>query len=268
MQAERRVLCISLHDVAPATLGDCRETLEFLDSLRIGPVALLVVPDYHGLGRADRDGPFCEFLRDRERRGDEIVLHGFWHLDLATRRMGLRDWIERRVYTAGEGEFSRLDDNTARTRILRGLAVLRLAGWQPRGFVAPAWLMSPGTRAALDSLPFRYCATRDLVIPLGRDEVIRAPSLVVSTRSAWRRFVSPVWNESRARRQLDCAVLRAALHPRDLRYRGIERVWRRLLGRLAERTVLTEGQLVTEIRELRRNLRATSRTRHAPATQP
>jgi hypothetical protein len=47
-------LSVSLHDVAPATLDDSRDTLAFLDDLRVSPVALLVVPDYHGLGRADR----------------------------------------------------------------------------------------------------------------------------------------------------------------------------------------------------------------------
>ena len=77
----RRFLCVSLHDVAPGTLQDCGRTLAFLDALRVGPVALLVVPDYHGQGRIDRDDRFCEFLRARARRGDEIVLHGYLHRD-------------------------------------------------------------------------------------------------------------------------------------------------------------------------------------------
>ena len=85
MPPEQRRLCVSLHDVAPATIGDCADTLAFLDELRVGPVALLVVPDYHGLGRIDRDEQFCEFLRARELRGDEIVLHGFFHRDAGGR---------------------------------------------------------------------------------------------------------------------------------------------------------------------------------------
>lgn len=46
-----RALCVSLHDVAPATLADCARILAFLDDLQFGPVALLVIPDFQGTGR-------------------------------------------------------------------------------------------------------------------------------------------------------------------------------------------------------------------------
>ena len=244
MRSDRQVLCVSLHDVTPATLGDCAATVEFLDRHHIGPLALLVVPDYHGLGRMDRDERFCEFLRARERQGDEIVLHGFWHRDSDRPFRGLRDWIERRVRTDGEGEFSALDCGAARGRILRGLAVLRSAGWQPRGFVAPAWLMSPGTREALEDLPFEYCATRDYVVPLPAGDPIAAPSLVMSTRSAWRRCLCPLWNGARLRQRQHAPILRAALHPTDIRYPRIADLWRGMFAQLAGRRQLTEGQLV------------------------
>jgi len=242
--ADRRVLCVSLHDVAPATIRDCADTLAFLDALRISPVALLVVPDYHGSGRVDRDRRFCDFLCSRVERGDEIVLHGLRHEDTAAPGRGLGDWFERRVYTAGEGEFSRLNGDTARRRILRGLAVLRCAGCYPEGFVAPAWLMSLGTLNALESLPFRYCATRDFIVPLRGAPRISAPSMVVSTRSPWRRALSPLWNRLRLQRRSDQAVLRVALHPKDIRYPDIRTLWHDVLLRLADREVTTEVRLV------------------------
>jgi predicted deacetylase len=240
-------LCVSLHDVAPATLPACREVLALLDRLRIGPVALLVVPDYHGLGRADRDERFCDFLRARARRGDEIVLHGYFHRDPDAKTRSLRDWLERRVYTDLEGEFARLETNVARARLLRGLAVLRSAGWQPSGFVAPAWLMSPGTCDALEGLSLRYYATRDNLCLLAGERLLHAPSLVVSTRSAWRRALSVPWNCATLARHLDAPVLRAALHPADLRHRGIETLWRRLLGAMEGRQVVTEGALAAAL---------------------
>jgi predicted deacetylase len=240
-------LCVSLHDVAPATLPACREVLALLDRLRIGPVALLVVPDYHGLGRADRDERFCDFLRARARRGDEIVLHGYFHRDPDALTHGFRDWLERRVYTDFEGEFARLDANVARARLLRGLAVLRSAGWQPSGFVAPAWLMSPGTCDALEGMPLRYYATRDNLWMLAGERRLHAPSLVVSTRNAWRRALSVPWNCAALARHLDAPVLRAALHPADLRHRGIEALWRRLLGAMEGRQVVTEGDLAAAL---------------------
>lgn len=238
-------MCVSLHDVAPATVNECVETLAFLDSLLVGPVALLVVPDYHGLGRVDHDERFCEFLRMRAGRGDEIVLHGYCHRDRTPPGSGMRDWLERRDRTAGEGEFSRLDAGTARVRILRGLAVLRAAGCQPRGFVAPAWQMSPGTLVALETLPLQYCSTRDSVLLIGTDRLIAAPSLVASTRSLWRRALSPLWNQVRLTRRIRSPVVRTALHPSDMRYPAVQRLWRTLFRRLADRACVTEADLAS-----------------------
>lgn len=239
-----RLLCISLHDVAPATLDDCANTLAFLDDLRLGPVALLVVPDYHGLGRVDRDRRFTSFIESRILRGDEIVLHGLRHMDTGPRPRGIREWLTRRLYTDGEGEFGQLDFEAARTRILRGLIVLRSAGWHPTGFVAPAWLMSPSVLCALDETPLQYCATRDAVVVLQSGQRIAAPSLVVSTRAAWRRALSPMWNRALLARHASSRVVRAALHPADLRYPAMERLWRRLFSQLADREVVTEAQLL------------------------
>jgi uncharacterized protein len=243
----RRLLCVSLHDVAPATLSACRDILAFLDRQRIGPIALLVVPDYHGLGRADRDERFCDFLRARVRRGDEIVLHGYFHRDPDREPRGLIDWLERRAYTDLEGEFARLDANVARARLLRGLAVLRSAGWQPSGFVAPAWLMSPGTCDALEGMPLRYYATRDSLWLLAGERRIPAPSLVVSARGPWRRALSVPWNCAILARYLDAPVLRAALHPTDLRHRSTEALWRRLLSATGDREIVTEGALAATL---------------------
>jgi hypothetical protein len=237
-------LCISLHDVAPATLDDCANTLAFLDELCPGPVALLVVPDYHGLGRVDRDARFASFIESRIRRGDEIVLHGYQHLDVATPAHGFREWLMRRVYTDSEGEFSQLDFEAARTRILRGLVVLRSAGWYPNGFVAPAWLMSPKALSALERTPLRYCATRDAVVALRSDHSVAAPSLLVSTRSAWRRTLSPVWNQAMLARHASSRVVRVALHPSDLHYSAMERLWRRVFAQLGDRKIVTEVQLM------------------------
>lgn len=265
---DRRLVCVSLHDVAPATRDACARTLDFLDRLDVTPVALLVVPDYHGLGRVDRDARFVDFVAKRLRRGDEVVLHGFRHEDAAARPCSPSDWFERRLYTAGEGEFARLGVAAARSRILRGLAVLRAAGWDACGFVAPAWLMSPGTSEAVESLPLEYCATRNQVLPLRQGGPIAAPSLVVSARSPWRRLASLAWNRALLQRYRRAPVLRAALHPGDLEHRELRSLWQQFLLAAADREVVTEGRLFA----LRRHVepgdgpRVSSRARAAATT--
>ena len=240
-----RALCISLHDVAPTTLPECRRVLELLDARSLGPVALLVVPDYHGLGRADRNGPFRDFIDARRARGDEVVLHGLRHLDEGPPCRGLGEWIDRRVRTASEGEFARMDLEQATQRLLRGLAVLRGAGWQPHGFVAPAWLMSEGTFAALETLGFDYTCTRDTILPLHGEPGIAAPSLVCSARSRWRRVASSAWNRARRAGLVHTRVLRAALHPADARHVELLQLWGDLLDGIRDgRRVLTEGALL------------------------
>jgi hypothetical protein len=53
-----------------------------------------------------------------------------------------------------------------------------------------------------------------------------------------------LWNQARLTRLNRAPVIRFALHPRDIRYGALEALWRRLLGQLADRRIVTEGQLV------------------------
>ena len=179
-----RTLCISLHDVAPATLADCARMLAFLDELHLGPVALLVIPDFHGTGRVDRDRRFMSFIESRILHGDEIVLHGYRHDESAPPGRGLRAWLARWMGTDPRAEFASLPFEAARTRLLHGLAILRAAGWQPSGFVAPDWRMSGGTCDALEDLPLRYFSTRDAVTLLGSQQRITAPTLTLGAPAA------------------------------------------------------------------------------------
>jgi predicted deacetylase len=253
--SEARFLCVSLHDVAPPTLPACIDAVAFLDAQRIGPIALLIVPDYHGHGRVDRDARFHAFIESRILQGDEIVLHGWRHLDEVPSRMRPDEWLLRRLGAERGGEFSRLDLDSARVRLLRGLAILRSAGWYPDGFVAPTWVMSDGTLTALEDLQLQYCSTRDHIIDLRSGERWLAPSLVMSPHAEWRRMVSPLWNRLLLRRFARHPVLRLALRPADVRIPALAASWQDLFSQLAERRFVTEGALV-----------AARRPRSAPAS--
>ena len=242
-----RTLCISLHDVAPATLADCARILAFLDDLHLGPVALLVIPDFHGTGRVDRDRRFMSFIESRILQGDEIVLHGYRHDESAPPGRGVRAWLARRMGTDQRAEFSNLRFEAARTRLLHGLAVLRSAGWQPSGFVAPDWLVSSGTCDALEDLPLRYFSTRDAVILLGSQQRITAPTLTLGAPAAWGRASGWPWMRALARLRTTSPILRIALHPTDQRDPAFERIWRNLRLRIDDRLVITEDQLVSSL---------------------
>lgn len=228
----RDEFAVSLHDVAPATWNACERLLALTDLLGV-PVTLLVVPHYHAGTRADADGGFVAALRLRVALGDEIVLHGYRHEDRGAGARSPREWLTRRVYTASEGEFAALDLATAADLIARGRDVLTSLGLAPAGFVAPAWLMSEATVAALGASGLRYAATRDELIDLGSARRVAAPSLVYSTRARWRRALSKAWNAARLAALDGAPRIRAALHPADAAHAAVLADWTRLLDQLA-----------------------------------
>lgn len=233
-------LLVVLHDVAPQTWPVLAPLAAELDRMGPIPLSLLVVPDHHGRGMLPEHPAFVAAVEDRLARGDEVVLHGYHHHDVAPAPRGPVGWFARRVYTH-EGEFYGLGRDAARRRLERGMALFDRLGWPLAGFVAPAWLMSPGTRAALRETPLRYTTTPGRLYRLPGFEPVAAPGLVWSVRSAWRRAASRLWSETQRRRHRRAPVLRLGLHPADLAHAGARHYWLDLIGRLlAERTPMTK----------------------------
>lgn len=241
--AETPSLCIALHDVAPATWPACRRLLALIDEVGPAPVTLLVVPDYHHRGRVIDDRDFIRAIEGRLARGDEVAVHGYHHLDEAPNGFSPWQWLKRHVYTRSEGEFAALDEAEAHARLMRGWAMFAdELGWPVAGFVAPAWLLGHGARAALARTPFRYTTTLRTMYHLPDWQGVPAPGLVYSAGSAWRRGMSRRWNHwllAHARRH---SLLRIGLHPVDAHHTAVVEDWRRLIAlALAERRAVTKG---------------------------
>lgn len=227
---DRYYLSISLHDVAPSTWPACSFLLRTLDRLGIGPVTLLVVPDYHYHGSVIEEPSFCRAIDRRLQQGDEVALHGFFHLDEGRGPRGPEGWLRRRVLTAGEGEFSALPVAQAHARLEQGLAILHACGWPVYGFIAPAWQLGLEARIALTEFPFTYTTTRTEIWALPSWRRYRATSLVYSVRSQIRRRLSWYWNEAQSERQANAPLLRVSLHPADAAYPEVMEHWRQLLA--------------------------------------
>ena len=227
--AERHLLVV-LHDVAPPTWPHYRPFVQALDRLGPVPLSLLVVPDFHHrhpLGAS----PLRDVLERRLVRGDELILHGYYHFDDQPAPRDPRDWFMRRVYTR-EGEFFRLDEEQAAERLAHGIELFRQLGWPLAGFVAPAWLMSAGTRRALARSGLRYTSDPRSLLVLPEFTALPAPTLVWSSRSAWRRGLSLAWCAAQLRRWERAPALRLALHPEDLRHPSGRTFWLGCVQRL------------------------------------
>ena len=152
-----QMLCVSIHDVAPATWSDCLRLVEAVRAVADIPLTWLVVPHYHF--RPEQSPAMEACLNVALERDDELALHGYSHLDTEAGGGGLRARFLRSVYTRREGEFAALTEAEARRRLDLGLDWFAARGWTPAGFVPPAWLLGEGAWRALRDAPFTYTTT-------------------------------------------------------------------------------------------------------------
>jgi predicted deacetylase len=135
--------------------------------------------------------------------------------------------LTTRVYTNDEGEFYDIDRVQARELVERGNQELREIGLNPRGFIAPAWLLSADAEKALRDLGCEYTTRLRTVTDLRVGTVIESQSLCWSVRAKWRRALSTFWNAALYRRLENAPLLRISIHPVDIEHRS---VWSQIRG--------------------------------------
>ncbi|BFT59281.1 DUF2334 domain-containing protein [Pseudomonas moorei] len=241
-------LLLVLHDIAPPTWADYQPFVEAVDALGNVPMTWLVVPNFHKHNDLEAHPGFRRLLSGRLALGDELALHGYFHCDDGPMASNPRDWFMRRVYTH-EGEFYSLSREAALTRLHAGIDMFQRYHWPLHGFVAPAWLMSEGTRQALRQLPLSYTSDPQHLYRLPDFAVVDAPGLVWSARSAWRRGLSKLLSDQREQRWRQAPVIRLGLHPVDMRHEFSRTYWLQTLKRL-----IAEGRVpMTKARWLARH---------------
>jgi len=205
--------------------------------------SLLVVPNYHGGGASVEDRGFMQWLRDLEAAGHEIVIHGYFHQRPRKENEPLRAKLITRSYTSDEGEFYDLDYDEALKRITRARDEFKAAGLTPRGFIAPAWLLSTEAERAAADAELEYTTRLTSVRDLRTAQTFRARSLVYSVRSGWRRAASLAWNATLCRLLRDAPLIRLGLHPPDHKH---SEVWRQIAALLDE---LSDARTPTTYRD-------------------
>jgi predicted deacetylase len=240
MPIEPRLLCVSIHDVAPPTWNECERLLRAIREVADIPLTWLVVPRYHG---HDQASPVMEeALGELIVQGHELALHGYTHLDTAPLSGGLRSQFLRSVYTTGEGEFAALAQDEARRRIRLGLDWFAERGWPVSGFVPPAWLLGPDAWQAVRESGFAYTTTFSRFHLLRQGRSVVSPSLVYAARNRAGRFWSPLAAGAGALLLARAPVVRLSLHPPDARHPRLLLHAQRLVERLLRhRTAVTKA---------------------------
>lgn len=245
------MLCVSIHDVAPATWDECERLARALRSVGEIPLSWLVVPHYHNRSHdhAHGEAAMRAGLDAALARGDELVLHGYTHLDTEAPAGGLRERFLRGVYTRSEGEFSALSAAEARRRIGLGLEWFRARGWQSPGFVAPAWLLGQGAWEVLPEFGFAYTTTFTRFHLLQEGRSVYAPSLVYTARNRSGRALSPLAASLAAPLLARAPLMRLSLHPPDVRHPRLVAHAQRLVERmLASHAAVTKAACAQGLR--------------------
>jgi predicted deacetylase len=211
-------IAVALHDIEPATFERCALIRDWLDDHGVDRVTLLVIParDLHPLG--ERSPEMADWLAECRRSGDSIAQHGFQHERL--RRGGFSAHALAPTLNRRSGEFLGLDVDETRRTVDAGWRVLKLAGVEPDGFVAPAYAYTPALREALTS-KFRWWASllrlhRPLSSADGDPRELLAPAWGMATRSPLQRALSPTLVRAGS---LICGhTMRVDVHPSDLQH--------------------------------------------------
>ena len=200
-----------MHDVAPQTQPRVARLLDFLTTIGVEHRSLLVIPNFQGKGSLDVHDDFCAWLRERRQQGDELVLHGYEHVGVGQPRTA-SERFRNRWFTKGEGEFLSLEYDAAADRIARGKAMMARAGLHPRGFVAPAWLVTAGGLRAARDLGFEYTNSYLTVHDLAYGRTHWVPSLVFGPGHL-NEDLALMLQRRLSRLLVACPALRIVLHP-------------------------------------------------------
>lgn len=233
-----QTIAVALHGIEPATFERCAVIRDWLDDHGVDRVTLLVIParDLHPVG--ERSPEMIDWLGERRRAGDAIAQHGFQHV-----RPGAGGSPRQLLGAQRGGEFVGLDGAETRRAVNAGWRVLKLAGIEPDGFVAPAYAYTSALRRMLNER-FRWWASLLRVhravqpqLPAGSSERASggalAPAWSLASTGPLSRVVSP--SLVRVGALLPTSTMRVDLHPADLQHPRHMMALEWVLGRSATR---------------------------------
>jgi len=209
-------LLVSIHDVSPLTLEDCRHALDLAASAGLPPRALtlLVIPCHDDRAPLDENATTCDWLRALEAQGAHLVMHGYTHR-MEGRSLSPRGIFWAHGFARGQAEFFRTNARETRERIGKGKAILRRAGLESAttDFVPPAWLLSAEARDVVQEQGFAW---HEEIGGIVTDKGLRAQRLVGwGSLNAVEACATRFWAALQVRRTM--ADTRLAIHPADMR---------------------------------------------------
>lgn len=243
----QRFFVLSFHDLIPQTQPQCLRFINRLEEMGIHRISLLVTPKWYNGPSIDQSPSFIQWLQTCQEKGHEVVLHGLTH-QVDTVNGGILAQMIGRFYTNREGEFYQLTHEQAQQRLQSGMRIFEAANLSIDGFIPPAWLLSSGVRRSLIDLKIPFTTSWGFVENLQSNQQFYAPTVVFSSRSTWRRFVSVGWCQFWNWYNRSAHIIRLAVHPSDFNHPHIEeRIYNIVRKMNKDRVSVTYSELLNTI---------------------
>jgi uncharacterized protein len=150
----------AIHDVTPFHLARLKRAEALFEKWGIEKALYLLVPNYHGAHRADRDPAFRTWCHRKRSFAVEWCQHGYFHIVTEHAASVQRLEFNTGLVGAGghpvgstdsdEGEFRHLTPQWLSDRLIQGREVFRRTlDREPTGFIAPKWM---GSRHLVETL--------------------------------------------------------------------------------------------------------------------
>lgn len=232
------VRLVALHDVEPRRFEECVQIRDWLRAQGVERTTLLVIPARGFRSFARRSPALHDWVYEQVADGDTVAQHGLMH-DRGVRRASFQREVIARFQGGQAAEFVGLSDRSTRERVRAGRTILQDAGFDPRGFVAPAYAYTASLRRHLRR-EFEWYA--DLVRVFHRAAGTHtAPAYCLGTTGLLRRPLSPI--AARGLSSLARSIVRIDVHPADFEYRINRRALAAMLERTADLPSITYDEL-------------------------
>ena len=240
-----RWLVVSIHDVMPTYADEIRLLLAHLDALGVRPRVLKVVPNAGGCGPITATSPLARLLRDEQRAGSEVVLHGYTHRASGPFRGAWPIRCRARLFAGDAGEFLTLDGACLAARLAAGQRALAALGIAPAGFCAPGWLAPQTILAALRRLDFRYYVAMNALYDLQANRRRWLPWAGYIGGEAWHERLVRLGGAVQLAVSPVAPVVKVFLHPQHIHEsEDYVRVLRLLARLVHERQPITYSRLL------------------------
>ncbi|WFB36052.1 polysaccharide deacetylase family protein [Kiritimatiellota bacterium B12222] len=211
MSTENRPAHISIHDVAPETLGQVGDILSRLDAVGVHSVMLLVIP-----GRAWEAAHLLR-LRNWVDRGHVLAGHGWFHA--VKERKSFKHQIHGMCISRYVAEHLSLRSEEILELMQRNYDWFALHDLpSPRHYVPPAWALGKLSQEALQQLPFTSVETlRGIYLPQAQ-RFEKCPLVGYEADTNFRRCFLRLFNGWNRRFSRGKGPLRIGIHPYDFSY--------------------------------------------------